>query len=47
MNEKAVKIELTPEQKEQLRKLTGSEVRCVKLNLEQLESRIAPKLAGN
>jgi hypothetical protein len=47
MNEKAVEMELTPEQKEQLRRLTGKAVSRVKLNLEQLETRVAPKLAVN
>jgi hypothetical protein len=42
-----IQIDLTPEQKEQLRKLTGKEVPRLKLNLEQLEARVAPKLAGN
>lgn len=47
MNEKAVNIELTPVQKEQLRKLTGKAVSRVKLNLEQLETRMAPRITVN
>ena len=47
MSEKAVHLELTPEQRERLKKQTGREVRAVKLNLEELEARTTPKLAGN
>jgi hypothetical protein len=42
MKEKAVKMELTPEQKEQLRKATGKEVPAVKIQIEALEAREAP-----
>ena len=42
-----IKIELTPEQKEQIRKLTGQEVPAVRLALQQLEERLAPGLMSN
>jgi hypothetical protein len=47
MRETVLNIELTPEQKEQLRKSTGKEVPRLKLNLEQLEQRLAPKITMN
>jgi hypothetical protein len=48
MNAKpSIQIELTPEQKEQVRKLTGQEVPHVKLNLEVLETRLTPILGTN
>jgi hypothetical protein len=47
MKEKALEIELTPEQKEQLKKATGKEVPAVKLHLEPLEERVTPKIAIN
>ena len=47
MKEKAIEIRLTPEQREQLKKLAGKEVPAVKLNLEALEQRVAPRLIGN
>jgi hypothetical protein len=47
MSEKAVRLELTPEQRERLKQATGKEVREVKLNLEQLEARTTPRLIGN
>jgi hypothetical protein len=48
MNTKpSIKIELTPEQKEQVQRLTGQEVPQVRLSLEALEERIAPALSRN
>jgi hypothetical protein len=48
MTEKlSIKITLTPEQKEQLKQETGKNVTGVKLNLEDLEARIAPQIAIN
>jgi hypothetical protein len=47
MKEKAVTIELTPEQREQLEKKTGKQLPAVKLSLQPLEARVAPKLVGN
>jgi hypothetical protein len=43
----AIRIELTPEQKEQIRKATGKEVTAVKLQADVLEERIAPGLDPN
>jgi hypothetical protein len=42
MREKLVKIELTPEQKEQVKKATGKDVPEVELKVEDLEARVAP-----
>ena len=47
MEKKALKVELTPEQQEQLRKATGREVPAVKLRLEPLELREVPAIASN
>jgi hypothetical protein len=43
----SIKITLTPEQKEQLKQETGKDVTRVKLSLEELEARVAPKLTTN
>jgi uncharacterized small protein (DUF1192 family) len=37
-----LRITLTPEQKEQVRKATGKEAEAVELSVEELEERIAP-----
>ena len=42
-----LKIELTPEQKQQIEQITGRQVPAVKLNLEVLEARVAPALTNN
>jgi hypothetical protein len=42
MKEKAVQIELTPEQREQLKKAAGKDVPAVKIQIEELEARAAP-----
>jgi hypothetical protein len=39
----AVEIILTPEQRAQLRKATDREIRVVRLSVEELEQRIAPR----
>jgi hypothetical protein len=39
-----IKIELTPEQKEQIRQATGLEVSAMELEPEALEERVAPTL---
>jgi hypothetical protein len=36
------RITLTPEQKEQIRKVTGKEAEALELTVEELEERIAP-----
>jgi hypothetical protein len=42
-----IKIDLTPEQTEQIRKATGKEVTAVELTPEALEERVAPGLNSN
>lgn len=37
------RIELTPEQKAQVRKATGKDAEAVELSVEELEERIAPR----
>jgi uncharacterized small protein (DUF1192 family) len=39
------RIELTPEQKAQVREATGKEAEAVELSVEELEERIAPAQA--
>ena len=40
--DKKVRIELTAEQKEQVKEASGQEFRAIELNVEELEDRIAP-----
>lgn len=42
-----VVIPLTPEQRGDIRRITGQEVGELSLTVEQLEERIAPRLASN
>ena len=44
---KVVRIDLSPEQAQQLRAATGLEVRAIELTIDELEQRIAPKIASN
>ena len=44
-DKEVVRIELTPEQKENLRKQTGKEAAALELSVEELEERIAPTKA--
>ena len=37
-----VRIDLTPEQKEQVKRQTGKDAAALELNVEELEERIAP-----
>jgi uncharacterized small protein (DUF1192 family) len=37
-----IRITLTPEQKEEVRKATGKDATAVELSIEELEERIAP-----
>jgi hypothetical protein len=37
-----IRITLTPEQKEEVRKATGKDATAVELSVEELEERIAP-----
>lgn len=41
-DQKHVKIELTPDQKNELEKNTGKSVEAIELSVEELEQRIAP-----
>jgi hypothetical protein len=42
MSKDQIRIELTPEQKAQVRKATGKDAEAVELSVEELEDRIAP-----
>lgn len=42
-----IRIQLTPEQQERVRRLTGEEVDAFSFTAEELEERIAPRLAQN
>lgn len=44
---KLVRIDLSPEQIEQLRAATGLAVKAIELSIEELEQRIAPRIATN
>ena len=45
--EKVVRIDLTPNQKEQIKATTGRDAEAVELTVHELEERIKPKLAAN
>ena len=38
------RMTLTPEQKEQIRKVTGKDAEAIELSVEELEERIAPAM---
>ena len=40
------RIQLTPEQKSQVKNATGKEAEAVELSVEELEERIAPAVTG-
>jgi hypothetical protein len=40
--QKPVRLELTDEQKAQVKAATGKDARAIELNVEELEARIAP-----
>jgi hypothetical protein len=42
-----VRFDLTPEQKERAKRLTGRDSEALELTIEELEERIAPRLASN
>jgi hypothetical protein len=42
-----VRINLTPQQMQELRITIGRDVEAIELTVEELEQRIAPKLAAN
>jgi hypothetical protein len=44
MSKDQIRIELTPEQKAQVRKATGKNAEAVELSVEELEERIAPAI---
>lgn len=43
MSEKKIEIELTEEQKEQIREETGEDADAVELSVEELEDRVSPR----
>jgi uncharacterized small protein (DUF1192 family) len=43
MSKDQIRIELTPEQKAQVRKAIGKDAEAVELSVEELEERIAPQ----
>ena len=45
-NDKRIKLELTPEQKEQIRQATGEDASVIEFSVEELEERIAPTTLG-
>ena len=44
--QKPVRLELTEEQKAQVKAATGKNARAIELNVEELEQRIAPANVG-
>ena len=44
---KVVRIDLTPAQKEQIKATTGRDAEAVELTVHELEERITPRLATN
>lgn len=46
-NSEPVRLDLTAEQKEKLKALLGKDVDALEFTAEELEQRIAPKLAAN
>lgn len=44
---KIYQLKLTPKQREEVRELIGKDAEAVSLTVEELEERIAPKLASN
>ena len=45
-NEKRVKLELTPEQQNQIKQATGDDASVIEFSVEELEERIAPTTLG-
>jgi hypothetical protein len=43
----SIRIDLSPEQQEKVRTATGRDVAYIELTVQQLEARIAPRLAAN
>jgi hypothetical protein len=46
MSKDQIRIELTPDQKAQVRKATGKDAEAVELTVDELEDRIAPGKLG-
>lgn len=46
-NERLVRIDLSPEQTQRLHATTGLDVKAIELTVEELEQRIAPRIATN
>jgi len=46
-DDRVIRIELTSDQKQQLKTLTGKEAQAIELTLRELEERIVPGLALN
>lgn len=46
-DKKVVRLDLTSEQKEQVRQATGKDAQAVELSVQELEERIAPMAAIN
>lgn len=42
-----VRITLTPAQTQEIKQATGREAEAIQLTIEELEQRIAPRMAGN
>ena len=40
-----VRIELTPEQKKQVKEVSGEDVTSLDLHIQELEERVAPRMA--
>jgi len=47
MEKKPIRIELTEEQKQQIREATGKDATAVELTAEELESRVSPTKLGD
>jgi hypothetical protein len=47
MTKKPIRIELTDEQKQQIREATGKDATAVELSAEELESRVSPTRLGD
>ena len=47
MTKKPIRIELTDEQKQQVREATGKDAFAVELSAEELESRVSPTKLGD
>ena len=44
---KLVRLDLSPEQMQQLRAATGLDVKAIELSIDELEQRVAPRRASN